>query len=132
MTISELSELISVILPVFNGEGTIEASAKSVLDQTYRNIELIITDDASDDKTAEILRRLAGQDSRIKIITNSTNRPDISFLIIAKLSCFSRFRLDFFENKRIHSNRTSQSCILKTTFIDLARKAKVYYFYLGL
>ncbi len=73
MTISERSELISVILPVFNGDGTIEASAKSVLDQTYRNIELIITDDASDDKTAEILRRLAGQDSRIKIITNSTN-----------------------------------------------------------
>ena len=73
MTNSDGSELISVVLPVYNGERTVEASVTSVLDQTYKNIELIVTDDASSDNTAEILRRLAGQDSRIKIITNSVN-----------------------------------------------------------
>lgn len=73
MTISDRSELISVILPVFNGEKTVEASVLSVLGQTYGNFELIIVDDASDDKTAEIISRLAAGDGRIKIITNNTN-----------------------------------------------------------
>ena len=73
MTISDRSELISVILPVCNGEKTVEASVLSVLGQTYGNFELIIVDDASDDKTAEIVSRLAAGDGRIKILTNNTN-----------------------------------------------------------
>ena len=73
MTISDRSELISVILPVYNGEETVEASVSSVLAQTYRNIELIIVDDASVDKTPGIISLLAEKDSRIKIITNNTN-----------------------------------------------------------
>ena len=73
MTISDRPELISVILPVYNGERTVEASVSSVLAQTYRNIELIIVDDASVDKTAEIINKLAGQDSRIRILTNNVN-----------------------------------------------------------
>lgn len=74
MTISDRSELISVILPVYNGEKTVEASVSSVLGQTYGNIELIIVDDASKDRTAEIIRKFAEQDGRVKIITNSANK----------------------------------------------------------
>ncbi len=73
MTISDGSELISVILPVYNGEKTVGESVLSVLGQTYGNTEIIIIDDASDDQTAEIIRKLAEQDGRIKIITNSSN-----------------------------------------------------------
>ena len=73
MTISDRSELISVILPVYNGEKTVEASVASVLEQTYKNIELIIVDDASEDGTPEKLSMLAGHDSRIRVITNKTN-----------------------------------------------------------
>lgn len=67
-------ELISVILPAYNCEKTIEESVRSVLAQTYRNIELIVVDDASVDKTPEIISMLAEKDGRIKIITNKINR----------------------------------------------------------
>ena len=60
-------ELISVILPAYNCEKTIEESIRSVLAQTYRNIELIVVDDASVDKTPEIISMLAEKDGRIKI-----------------------------------------------------------------
>lgn len=74
MTDHAVSEVISVILPAYNCEKTVEASIQSVLSQTYGNIELIIVDDASSDKTPEICRRFAGNDSRIRMITNSENR----------------------------------------------------------
>ena len=67
------SELISVILPVYNCGQLIESSVSSVLAQTYRNLELIIVDDASDDNTSEICHSLAEKDDRIKVITNTNN-----------------------------------------------------------
>lgn len=73
MTISDRSELISVIMPVYNGGQTVEASVLSVLAQTYKNFELVIVDDASVDQTADIIRKLVAQDGRIKVITNSAN-----------------------------------------------------------
>ncbi len=64
---------VSVIMPVYNGEKTVEESVSSVLAQTYGDIELIIADDASTDNTPEICRVLAGKDSRIRIIDNQAN-----------------------------------------------------------
>ena len=49
-------EMISVILPVYNGARYLERAVSSVLRQTYDNFELIIADDASDDGTDEIAR----------------------------------------------------------------------------
>ena len=68
-----VSELISVILPVYNCEQSVEAAVDSVLKQTYKDLELIIVDDASDDKTADICRKLSMEDGRISIITNQNN-----------------------------------------------------------
>jgi teichuronic acid biosynthesis glycosyltransferase TuaG len=68
-----VSELISVILPVYNCEQSVEAAVDSVLKQTYKDLELIIVDDASDDKTADICRKLSREDGRISIITNQNN-----------------------------------------------------------
>lgn len=66
-------ELISVILPAYNCERTIENTVKSVLGQTYGNIEIIIVEDASQDGTAEKCRELAGQDKRIRLFNNLSN-----------------------------------------------------------
>lgn len=62
------SDLISVIIPVYNAEQFLERAVRSVLDNTYSNLEIILVDDGSPDRSGEICDRLAGQDSRIKVI----------------------------------------------------------------
>ena len=65
------SPLISVILPTYNGEKHIVETLESVLNQTYTNLEIIIVDDCSTDKTVEIIKSY--NDSRIKLHINETN-----------------------------------------------------------
>ena len=60
-------------MPIFNGEKYIEASIQSVLNQTFRNFELIIVDDKSLDNSLKIAETYAGKDNRITIIENATN-----------------------------------------------------------
>ena len=62
---------ITIIVPVYNCEKTIEKCIDSILKQTYKNFELIVINDGSVDKTLEILQRY--NDSRIKII-NQLNK----------------------------------------------------------
>lgn len=64
-------ELISVIIPTYNREKTIIRAVESVLNQTYKNIELIVVDDNSDDKTVSLLESLS--DERLKIIKLDKN-----------------------------------------------------------
>ena len=64
--------MISVIVPSYNRESTIRRSVMSVLNQTYRDIELIVVDDGSQDKTLEILGEI--DDARLRIIKHQTNR----------------------------------------------------------
>lgn len=66
-------KLVSVILPVYNGEKYLEQSIRSILDQTYKDIELIIVNDCSTDSSLSIAQKLAKVDNRIKIVINSTN-----------------------------------------------------------
>jgi glycosyltransferase involved in cell wall biosynthesis len=57
---------VSVIIPVYKAEKYIAATVKSVLEQTYKNFEILIIDDASPDKSIDICKQFT--DSRIKII----------------------------------------------------------------
>lgn len=61
-------DLISVIIPVYNAECYCEASVRSVMNQTYKNLEILIVDDGSSDLTGKIVDRLSCEDSRIKVI----------------------------------------------------------------
>lgn len=65
--------LVSIGLPVYNGEDLLEKALKSILTQTYANFELIISDNASTDKTRAICETYAAQDSRIKYYRNESN-----------------------------------------------------------
>lgn len=64
---------VSVIVPVFNGSGTIERAIKSIQNQTFGDFEILVIDDCSTDQTAEIVQRLNGQDPRIILIRNPEN-----------------------------------------------------------
>ena len=67
------TELVSILIPVYNRENFIEETVNSALRQTYKNIEIIIVDNKSVDSTWEVVKRLASHDKRIKIFQNETN-----------------------------------------------------------
>lgn len=60
--------LISVVMPVYNHSKYIASAINSILNQTYRNIELIIVDDGSTDGSSDIAKKMAIQDVRIKYV----------------------------------------------------------------
>lgn len=72
---SELKDnpIISIVLPVFNGEKYLPEAIESVLNQSFAGWELIIIDDCSTDKTPEIIRTYTDKDTRIVSFRNSTN-----------------------------------------------------------
>lgn len=60
------SEIVSIIMPVYNGERFIQKTLESVLDQTYLNWELLITNDGSTDNSENIIKKFIEKDNRIK------------------------------------------------------------------
>ena len=58
---------VSVIVPVYNGEDTISTMVDSLLNQTLRDIEILIIDDGSTDKTPDILDSYSKKDKRIRV-----------------------------------------------------------------
>ena len=60
-------ELVSIIMPTYNSSKHVAKSIDSILNQTYRNWELIITDDCSTDDTIKILNSYSNKDNRIKV-----------------------------------------------------------------
>jgi glycosyltransferase involved in cell wall biosynthesis len=65
--------LVSVLVPTYNGERFLRTALRSALDQSYKNIEVIVGDDASTDRTPEILAVLAAADPRVRVIRHETN-----------------------------------------------------------
>lgn len=65
---------VSVVIVVFNGEQHIERSVGSIQKQTFTDWELVVVDDGSTDNTPLILKRLAREDERIRILTNEENK----------------------------------------------------------
>ena len=69
------NELVSVVMPTHNGDRFLEDSIRSILAQTYANLELVITDDCSDNiVTLEILRRFQEQDTRVDVVYLKENK----------------------------------------------------------
>lgn len=63
--------LISVIIPIYNTEKYLEDCIKSVVNQSYENLDIILVNDGSTDKSKEICEKYAEKDSRIKLINQS-------------------------------------------------------------
>ena len=67
------STKISVVIPVFNCEKTIKSAVRSIQNQNMTNIEIILVNDFSEDKSLEIIKELINEDPRIKLINNEKN-----------------------------------------------------------
>lgn len=65
--------LISVIIPLYNSERYIKETLESVINQTYRNIEVIIIDDNSNDSGLDIVKNYCKNDNRIRYYSNEKN-----------------------------------------------------------
>ncbi|MBR5401584.1 MAG: glycosyltransferase family 2 protein [Treponema sp.] len=65
--------MISIAMATYNGEEFIKEQLDSILQQTYKDFELIICDDCSSDNTVEILKEYELKDNRIKVIVNESN-----------------------------------------------------------
>lgn len=60
--------LVSIVVPVYRGEYWLPKCIKSLLAQTYKNLEIVLVDDGSPDKSGDICDKFAKEDSRIKVI----------------------------------------------------------------
>lgn len=60
--------LVSVVMTMFNSEATLEAGVRSLMGQTYRNIEIILSDDGSSDGTVALAEKLCAEDGRISLL----------------------------------------------------------------
>ena len=66
--------LISIIMPVYNAECYLNQAISSCLNQSYQNIELILIDDGSVDKSIEIINNIINKDNRVKLFFTPTNQ----------------------------------------------------------
>ena len=104
--------IISVIVPVFNDEKRIARCIESVINQSYKNFELIVIDDGSQDSSGLIANSYALDDKRIKTIKSTNKGPSIARNIGIKNSIgefiFFLDSDDYLENDALKSlvNRT--------------------------
>jgi hypothetical protein len=84
--------LVSVCMSCFNGERYVEQAMRSILNQTHRNLELIVVDDLSTDSTPHVVERLAREDDRVRVVRNPTNRGTY----VSRNQAFQLARGEFF------------------------------------
>lgn len=69
---------ISVIVPVYNCEDYLEESIRSILNQTFNDIEVVCVDDGSTDNSLSILNKLSDDDSRLKVHTQENQGASVA------------------------------------------------------
>lgn len=118
---------ISIGMPVYNGEKFITRAINSLLDQSYKNFELIISDNASSDSTSKICQNYANFDSRIKYIRQQENigaYKNFKYVLKSAKSKYFMFAAhdDFWEEKYIECNLAV--LISKSDYVSSCSKAR--------
>ncbi len=67
--------LVSILLPVRDEEKNVAECVRSLLEQTYSRLEVIVIDDRSSDRTAEIVSEIARRDGRVRLVANAAEPP---------------------------------------------------------
>lgn len=69
-----MEEKVTILVPAYNAEKRIKRCIKSLMKQTYKNIEIVVCNDGSTDRTLEILEELKREDSRVVIYTKQNEK----------------------------------------------------------
>jgi glycosyltransferase involved in cell wall biosynthesis len=69
----ELSPAVSVVICAYNAEHYLSRSIESILNQTYKNLEVVVVDDASTDYTTSVAEEWAGKDKRVSLVKQKVN-----------------------------------------------------------
>ena len=89
---------ISIIIPVYNGEKTIEKSLLSIYNQNFKEIETIIIDDFSNDKSVEIINKLMKKFSSISLYQNQINKGLLYSKLTGILKAKGKYILFLYQN----------------------------------
>ena len=82
-----MSEAVSIIMAVHNGEAYLASTLESLLAQSHRDFELLIMNDGSTDRTEEIVHSF--RDDRIVVGTENSVHPDFTCFFVNVQKCFS-------------------------------------------
>ncbi len=118
---SNVDDLISVLLPVYNAEFNIGGALKSILDQSYPKFEIIVVDDGSTDSSGAIISHLAKKDSRIKSFTFPVNRGIVSALNHGLNHCSGKWiaRMDADDLMMPHRLQRQMTCAKESPEVDI-------------
>ncbi|PRX14365.1 glycosyltransferase family 2 protein [Nonlabens ulvanivorans] len=116
-----LNNLISIILPVYNGQKYVRECIESCIKQSYENWELIVVNDCSTDSTLELIEEYSKKDPRILIVNNKTNQKLPKSLnvghqmakgeLMTWISHDNIFDINFLERMRYHLNSTRSDIV---------------------
>ena len=85
---------LSVIMPIYNGEKYINISLSSVQNQKFKDIEIIMVDDNSNDDSLQLIRSYIQKDKRIKLIENKENRRILFSKSLAALNSKGKYIIE--------------------------------------
>ncbi len=132
----DINPEVAVIVPVFNVEKYLKKCLDSIVSQTYKNLEIVLVDDGSQDKSGEICDAYASRDSRIKVFHNENRGPSYArnFGIDHSCSPYILFidsddylELDYIEylmNLLIRYNTKISCC---DAYIDFQNKSNIWH-----
>ena len=87
---------VSIIIPTYNRVDVVVEAIRSVLDQTVKDIEVIVVDDGSTDNSYDIVNLYAQNDSRIKLFKKSGSK---TFQVSSSGKWFNNFKLKYYQIK---------------------------------
>lgn len=125
-----MNELISVVVPVYNVEKYLRQSIESIINQTYKNLQIILVDDGSTDNSGRICDEYAAMDNRITVIhqdnkgagaAKNTGLDLVEGRYFSIIDSDDFIDLSFFEvllSKLVMYNGDIVQCLVKNVFID--------------
>ncbi|GMW02742.1 MAG: hypothetical protein AMXMBFR84_38780 [Candidatus Hydrogenedentota bacterium] len=111
--------LVSILMPVWNSESSLETAIKSILDQTYAHWELIAVDDGSTDDTNALLHAASKRDSRIRVI-HQPHEGIVAALRHAHSVAQGQFLARMDADDWTHPDRIAQQLNYMTFYPDIA------------